>query len=94
MKYITPVLFVCSAALLVLAFGCQSKSERKLADAKWQAKQQQERTEIEMSHNIVSPPGSSNLVSLGSGWYTFEFQDKKFLGRSQYRRQVLTQIIP
>jgi len=66
MKYLTSILFACSAAILLLASGCQSKSERKLANAKYEAKREKEQTQKEREHGIVSPPGSSNLVSLGS----------------------------
>ena len=90
MKYLTASLYGCLVALLLLTFGCHSKSERELKEAKYQAEQ----TQQEQTHSIVSPPGSSNLVALGSGWYTFEFEGNKFLGRRKGYRQVLTQIIP
>jgi hypothetical protein len=38
------------------------------------------------------PPAASNTVILGNGWYTFELDGNKFMGRSHYHRQTITQV--
>ena len=38
------------------------------------------------------PSGATNVVFLGNKWYTFELNGDKFMGRSHYHRQCITQV--
>jgi hypothetical protein len=36
------------------------------------------------AHEVL-PPGSTNIVKIGNGWYKFEWENKKFLARVLYQ---------
>ena len=80
MKISTMLALIALLLIAIVLLGCSREGNGK------STKEEYLRKRIDRAL-IQLPFDATNIVSLGNGWYTFELNGDKFMGRSHYYRQ-------
>jgi len=90
-------LIVLLLIAILLLSGCSKKESHKLMHVPTKDTKEEclrKRIDQALIANLYRqlPSDATNIVSLGNGWYTFELNGDKFMGRSYYHRQCITHV--
>ena len=95
MKISTILALIALLLIAIVLLGCNKEENGKLMHG-YTAKEECLRKRINQALMVdlyrQLPSDATNIVSLGNEWYTFELNGDKFMGRSHYHRQCITQV--